>query len=274
MLARFRANGGYERWCQWAEWPMVALSVVFLCVLILPLSANLTNGQATTLRILDLVIWGVFAVEYLVRLYLVEARAQWVKTHVLDLLVVAVPFLRPFRLLRVVAILMSSSRRAGAHVVRQVLIYVAVTSAIVMSVCAVIVYHEEHTARGSNIHSLGDAFWWAFTTVSTVGTDSQYPVTTAGRITAIVLVFTGLALVGCITAAVAAAFVNAVRGKPDHEQAAKTHANQEELSERVDVLTQTVAKLHEEITALRHRMERVSDGANRDGHTPVSAERA
>ena len=195
MLARFRANGGYERWCRWAEWPMVGLSVAFLCVLILPLSANLTPAQTTTLRILDLAIWAIFAVEYLMRLYLVETRSAWFKTHLLDLLVVAVPFLRPFRLLRVVAILLSASRRAGAHVVRQVLIFVAVTSAIVMAVCAVIVYHEEHTAPGSNIHSLGDAFWWAFATVSTVGTDSQYPVTTVGRITAIVLVFTGLALV-------------------------------------------------------------------------------
>jgi voltage-gated potassium channel len=271
MLARFRANGGYEQWCQWVEWPMVGLSVVFLCVLILPLSANLTTSQTTTLRVLDLTIWGIFAVEYMVRLYLVEARVQWVKTHVLDLLVVAVPFLRPFRLLRVVAILMSSSRRAGAHVVRQVLIYVAITSAIVMSVCAVIVYHEEHAARGSNIHSLGDAFWWAFTTVSTVGTDSQYPVTTAGRITAIVLVFTGLALVGCITAAVAAAFVNAVRGKPDHEQAATTHANQEELSQKVDVLSETVTKLHEEVIALRRHLR--ESGTNRStAHVSVAEE--
>lgn len=245
---------------------MVGLSVAFLCVLILPLSANLTPTQTTTLRILDLAIWAIFAVEYLMRLYLVGTRSAWFKTHLLDLLVVAVPFLRPFRLLRVVAILLSASRRAGAHVVRQVLIFVAVTSAIVMAVCAVIVYHEEHTAPGSNIHSLGDAFWWAFATVSTVGTDSQYPVTTVGRITAIVLVFTGLALVGCITAAVAAVFVNAVRGKPDHEQVAKTHANQEELSQKIDVLSKSVTALHDEVAAMRRHLHESSPANGSSAH--------
>jgi voltage-gated potassium channel len=237
---------------------MVGLSVIFLAVLILPLSASLTSWQVATLRAADLTIWGIFVAEYVLRIYLVRERLQWFRTHVFDLLVVAVPFLRPFRLLRVVAILLSSSKRAGALVVRQVLIYVAVLAAMVMAVCAVVVYHEENHARGSNIHSLGSAFWWAFTTVSTVGIGNEYPVTTTGRITAAILVLTGLALVGCITAAVAAAFVNAVRGKPGHEQATQTHANQQELSEKIDLLSEALTSLHHEVVAMRRHLHETS----------------
>ena len=250
---------------------MVGLAVVFLVVLLLPLSASLTATERTTLWGASVVISVLFGIEYAIRLYLTEERLSWFKSHILDLLVVAVPFLRPFRLIRVAAILLSASKRAGAAAVRQVLLYVAVLAAIVMCVGAVIVYHYERNIRGSGIHSLGAAFWWAFTTVSTVGTNTASPVTTVGRVVGVVLIFTGLAVVGCITAAVAAAFVNAVRGKPAHDQIAETHANQQELSEKIDLLSETITKLHEDLTAVRrHLGESRANGSQASGAEEVA----
>jgi voltage-gated potassium channel len=235
---------------------MTALAIIFLIVLILPLASNLTSAESATLHALDLTIWAIFAVEYLTRFYLVTNRVTFFRTHILDFVVVAVPFLRPFRLLRVVAIVMSTSRRAGALVVQRVIIYVALMAAIVMTVCAVIVYHAERSAPGSNIRSLGASFWWALTTVTTVGYGDKFPITTTGRITAAVLMFTGIALVGCITAGVAAVFVNAVRGKPSSEQLAETHAQQHELNQHVGRMAETICALHLEITALRQHVEK------------------
>lgn len=258
MLRRFRENDGYEQWCRRAEWPMVGLAVAFLVVLLLPLSVSLTAEESSVLRSLDIAIWAAFAAEYAIRLYLVPDRINWIRTHLLDLVVVIVPFLRPLRLIRVIALLLSTGRRASALVISQVLLAVAGLALIIMCVGAVVVYHYERTARGSGIHSLGGAFWWAFTTVSTVGANTEAPVTTIGRVVAGVLVFTGLGVVGCITAAVAAAFVNAVRGRPMHEQITEAHDHQRELGAKVDLLTEAVAKLHVEVRAVRELFGTVS----------------
>ena len=58
-------------------------------------------------------------------------------------------------------------------------------------------------AEGANITSAGDALWWAFTTVTTVGYGDRFPVTTEGRAVAVVLMVAGIGVVGAVTAAVA-----------------------------------------------------------------------
>jgi len=72
---------------------------------------------------------------------------------------------------------------------------------------AVIVYLFERHAPGSNIHTLGDAVWWSFVTVTTVGYGDFYPVTVGGRVTACLIMGTGLLTLAVVTAQVASSFV-------------------------------------------------------------------
>lgn len=250
--ATFRANGGYERWLRWTEWPLVALGLLFLVVLILPLAAPLTEAESTTLDVANIVIWLLFVLDYGARLYLVGDRRQFVRTHILDLVVIAVPFLRPFRLLRLLAIVISTSRRAGGLAVRRVTLYVIGVAVIVMSVGAVVVYDAEKEVPYADrtIKTLGDAFWWALVTVTTVGYGDVYPRTATGRAFAAILMVTGIALVGTITAAVASWFVNIVRtastSNTDDEAAAERAA----LLAEVQALTAAMNDLRAEVRAL------------------------
>jgi voltage-gated potassium channel len=57
------------------------------------------------------------------------------------------------------------------------------------------VYLAEHKHQGANITRLGDAFWWAVVTITTVGYGDYYPVTTIGRIIAVVVMFSGIGIV-------------------------------------------------------------------------------
>jgi voltage-gated potassium channel Kch len=164
---------------------------------------------------------------------------------------VVVPFLRPFRLLRLVAIVMAASRRAGGLVVQQVTLYVVGVATIVMSVSAVVVYNAEHDSPDGNIKTLVDAFWWAVSTMTTVGYGDRVPVTATGRITAVILMLTGIALVGTITAAVAAWFVNIVRNSANEATNAQASDERAELAQHVSRLRAAVETLTTEVAALR-----------------------
>ena len=56
-------------------------------------------------------------------------------------------------------------------------------------------YLAEYKHQGSNITNLGDAFWWAVETITTVGYGDYIPVTTIGRIIAIFVMFSGIGIV-------------------------------------------------------------------------------
>ncbi|MBC7561320.1 MAG: two pore domain potassium channel family protein [Gemmatimonadaceae bacterium] len=55
--------------------------------------------------------------------------------------------------------------------------------------------------------NIWDGIWWASSTVTTVGYGDYVPATTAGRLIAIVLMFTGIALVSILTASIATALL-------------------------------------------------------------------
>ncbi|MBM3690611.1 MAG: two pore domain potassium channel family protein [Actinobacteria bacterium] len=56
-----------------------------------------------------------------------------------------------------------------------------------------------------------DSLWWAAVTVTTVGYGDKFPVSSEGRWIAVGLMITGIAVVGSITASLAAWIVGKVR---------------------------------------------------------------
>ena len=111
-----------------------------------------------------------------------------------------------------------------------------------------VVYNAERQAPGSNIHTLGDSLWWAATTVTTVGYGDRYPVTGTGRVMAVMLMLTGIALVGVVTAAVASYFVNLVR------QATTAQAD-EDASDKHELLLAEIQALRASVDALHARLD-------------------
>jgi voltage-gated potassium channel len=179
-------------------------------------------------------------------------RWLFIRTHVLALLVVAVPFLRPLRLLMLVAVVGQFIQRAKGGVRGRVLAFVLLATVVLMSTAAVLVYGFERTAQGSSIVTLGDAVWWAIATVTTVGYGDSIPVTPQGRTVAAVLMVVGIGLVGTLTAFVAAWFVQ----EQEEEDELAEQAEQAPMEATVRLLADRVAELQEEVARLRADLRR------------------
>lgn len=149
------------------------------------------------------VTWVMFVVDYVVMLVLAEQRVRWFLRHLLDLAAVALPFLRPLRLLRLVQLFRVLQHTTGAAVRGRVTLYVVVTTALLVFVSALAVFDVERHAPGATIVSFGDALWWAMETITTVGYGDLTPVTEAGRLIAVGVMVGGIALLGVVTATLA-----------------------------------------------------------------------
>jgi voltage-gated potassium channel len=160
-----------------------------------------------------------------------------VKTHKLDLAMVALPMLRPLRVLRLLrlaragTVLSVGLKRARALLTHHNLHFVLLSVAVIVFVAAGLEVAFEVNAKGSNIHGFADALWWAVVTVTTVGYGDKFPVTAAGRGVAVVLMLVAIGLIGVLTATVASFFVGE---KADEEQAA--------LDQRLDRIEAMLAR--------------------------------
>ena len=80
---------------------------------------------------------------------------------------------------------------------------IAILLLIFSSIAILQVEHDPH----SNIKTAGDALWWSYVTITTVGYGDRYPVTSEGRILAAVLMTAGVGLFGTFTAYISSLFV-------------------------------------------------------------------
>jgi voltage-gated potassium channel len=196
---------------------MMALALVWLPVLIVPLVTTLHGWVAFAFAAVDYFVWAVFAIEYAVKVWLTVDKRGFVQHHLLDLATVAVPILRPLRLAqllrairleRVVIVLGLGLRRArdlfAHHGLRFVLLAVTI---IIFAGAGLELLFEQHSTGPKAIQDFGDAIWWAVVTVTTVGYGDKVPMTGGGKWVATALMFTGIGLVGTLTATIASFFV-------------------------------------------------------------------
>lgn len=140
--------------------------------------------------------------------------------------------LRFLTLSRVGLVLWNGLRRVRDVITHRGLHFILLAVGLVVFAGAGMALSFENGARGSNIHTFGDALWWAVVTVTTVGYGDRYPVTAGGRGVAVVLMLVGIGLIGVLTATVASYFVEQ---RADEGTAA--------LTERLDRMEAMLAKL-------------------------------
>ncbi|MGW0896488.1 potassium channel family protein [Streptomyces goshikiensis] len=232
-----------SRWERRTQAPLLVLAVAFAVAYAVPIVApDASRAVQRACTHAEWVVWAAFAVDYLVRLCLAGNRRVFVRTHWLDLAAVVLPLVQPLRLLRLVATLMLVGRRARMAPQIRLTTYVAGAVVGLLMFGSLAVLSVERDAPDGNIKNLGDAVWWSFTTMTTVGYGDHSPTTGLGRVLAVGLMLSGIALLGVVTANIAAWFIARFE-RDDRVELAQTAA--------ITALTEEVRALRAEVALLR-----------------------
>jgi voltage-gated potassium channel len=240
---------------------LTVLSLVIMVALLLPLNA----ATIQLLRTYDNLICVVFLIDFGLNLsrshpkrnYFVDRRG-W-----LDLLG-SIPSLggafkltalfrlaRLSRLARIARLLRGQDRKElAADVLRnrgQYAAFITILAAfIVLTIASVLVLQFESKSPDANITTGGDALWWGVVTITTVGYGDTYPVSIAGRLTGVFVMFAGVGIIGALASILASILVPGPSTSGDERSAQP--AMQEEL-----------AGIRSELAALRRTIGGASD---------------
>jgi voltage-gated potassium channel len=229
-----------DRWTSFTDFPLLIVAAVFVVAYAWDIIGNLHGEPDDIAQAIIWTTWAIFVVDYIVKLVLAPQRLKWFFRHFLDFLLVALPFLRPLRLLRV-AMVWTSVHRVGGRTLRGRLAAYTIGSALLLIfVASLAVLEAERGQPGSNIHNFGQAVWWAFVTITGVGYGDFEPVTPEGRVVAVGLMIAGVALIGVIAATLATWLISTVQTQDVKEQAA-TRAEIADLSSSIQALREELA---------------------------------
>lgn len=200
-----------ERWEEWSSWPLLVLALSFVALSTVVLADNnldrTTQNWATVGMLL---IWALFLIDFTVRLLLSDGRWRFVRSNLFEAVTLVLPFLRAF-LLVLYLWRLPALKYSLRHQRLRFILVAASLGLIFVYVASTLVWLVEHQAPGANILSFGDAIWWGFSTIATVGYGDYTPVTVPGRAIAVGLMLGGIIIVGIVTATVMSALTEQVQ---------------------------------------------------------------
>lgn len=210
-----------DRYVERTSTPILVAAFVYLIIYteqVVWISA--TDSQARILEALALLLYAVFVVDFLVRIYLAQDRWRYILRNPIDLVVIVLPAARSLRILRVFTALRVMFDRGSRVNFGNAWLSVLLAAFLLVYVAALAVLDAERNAPDSTIENFPDALWWGFVTVTTVGYGDEFPVTTTGRMVAVFLMLVGIGLLGSVTASVAGWIANRFEEQEDEEQLA------------------------------------------------------
>lgn len=214
-------NARLRSWERASEWPLTLGALLFLGAYAWPiLDTHLDTGWRGACRAVTYVVWVLFVLEFAARLVIVQERLRYCVRHLPEIAVIALPLLRPLRLLRLVMLLNVFNRQATVSLRGRIAVYVVGSTSLLVFCAALAALDAERGHPGANIDTFGNSLWWAITTITTVGYGDRYPITADGRLLAVGLMLGGIALLGVVTASFASWLLDHVLEAEEDTQAA------------------------------------------------------
>ena len=206
------------------DWPMAVLALVWALLVAYDLVAP--ANQRETLDLVGNVIWGVFVVEFVVKLVVSGRPARFLRKRWPSLVFLVLPALRMLRVIRALRVirLLPAARVAGASyraigtargLLANRLGFLAIATGVVAFSGGQLLFLLE---SGQGLDSLGDALWWS--TVLSLSSSLVYePSTLAGRLLALVLSAWSVVVVAAVAGTLGAFFVESRQERAAEEAA-------------------------------------------------------
>jgi voltage-gated potassium channel len=260
-----------ERFEKRTEWPLAAVAAIFLAAYSVQVLAQPVGSLLTAVHFVMAVAWAIFLVDYVARLFLSTHRTRWFVRHLLDLSIVALPLLRPLRLLRLLVLVAALEKAIGGAIRGRIVVFTASSAVLLIYAGSLAVLQTERYQPGTKITTFGDALWWSISTVTTVGYGNEAPLSGWGRVIAVVLMIGGISLVGTVTATLTSWIVQRVAQEDTaHQAATAAHidALRDDMHQQIDALRTDVQLLTQAVTPQRPSVKR-HDGNSVDAVTQV-----
>ena len=234
------------RWERRFNVPILVAALLTIPLVILQ-PQNLGQPWDTILDVFDWLTWGTFAVEVIVMLVVVPHTWRWLASHPIDLAVVVVtpPFLsvavKSLRILRILRVLPLA--RLGPAM-RNMFSLDGIRYAAALSLVALVGGAEAFSAAEKV--SIGNSFYWAITTMTTVGYGDIVPHTAIAKVVACVLMIAGVGFVAVVTGAIAQRFL-ATEAADVTESVAGVESAETELLEELAAISQRLQALEQRV---------------------------
>jgi voltage-gated potassium channel len=245
-----------ERFNAWMRLPIIVSAILPLIIV------SETSGWIVDT--VDIVTWLVFLLDYVVHVRHLEhyGRTGYGRFDLFVVIATAPWFLIPGAsggafvvLLRLARLARLAVASRGARRLVERLGRVALVAAGVVILGSLVAYYAEHPSN-PEFATVGDALWWGIVTLTTVGYGDIVPETPTGRWAAVVIMVTGIAVLGVLAGALSSFFRldENHADSPADEPATPAITAATPADAAIAALTAEVAALRYQVEALTQRL--------------------
>ena len=264
-LSKYRGEKNLAAWEERSSTPMFVASVLYLLAFAAPImSTRIQEPYDAYLNIIQMILWGLFAADYCIRLYLAPRRLYFITHNLMNLAIVLLPAWRIVSFLSMIYMTANRQYKRLSELAVKLFGY----TAIFIIMFALSIYSVESSEPGAMIRDLPTAYWWMFTTLATVGYGDVYPVTGIGRVIAVIVMLYGGGLVAVATGALASWIIEKFGGREEQEYPA-TKADVDDLRQEISELRALLAREYARREARNYTLREVVD---EDGVHPIPSE--
>jgi voltage-gated potassium channel len=222
-------------WARYVNYLLAALIVSNALLVAIETVPSIQSTFRSAFVAFEILSTSIFALEYLARVWVCVEQGRYSRPiagrlkyllsplPILDLIVITtfwstvdLRFLRVARMVRLLKVLNmaqfeESLGRIGTALNRrkELLVVAVVMMVLCIYASAAVLYQLEHLTQPTVFSSIPETFWWAMTTLTTIGYGDMVPITPVGKLCAGLISVFGIGVFALPTAIVTAAIVEA-----------------------------------------------------------------
>lgn len=209
--------------------PFAILALVWTVLLFIELAVKTPPRVSEQITRIDALIWFLFALDFLVELIVAPDKRRYLRVHVLSAVGLVLPFFRALELVRLAALLRTTSllrillitnraARGAARLFQENRFgYVAFIFVATAFLGAGTEYFLEQGVPNSPFQNFWTALWWSLALLTTVPAQVD-PVTPEGQVVGLIVRVVALAVGGYVTGSIASYLIGKKKKPPRRSQ--------------------------------------------------------